>query len=190
MGLCPSTQTNSCLIDTSWVDAVQIASSFAFSSRTATTAYSRSDGKLLTVENASQGIPQTISPADLFFVLNTLFSSGPLTPAQVAAEGFTIVDDFVDWVWSYANQYVTYGSLGGVEDFFRSLITMPLLWSQVNGLNFTLTAKLDGPVPGLPSNLYSTAVLAKSESRIVIARWTVIVFTALGWECFCGVLCS
>ena len=180
MGLC-SNPPASCLVDTAWVDAIQIASTIAFSSRAANTIYSRSNGTLLTIENLSEAIPLTISPADIFLVLNTMFGNESLTPAQVAAQGYTIIDDFVSWVWSYVNQYVMYGSLGGAEDFFRSLITIPLIWAQANGMNYSnsSTTKIDSPLPGLPSNLYTTAILAEGESRVVIARWTVIVFTVL-----------
>ena len=180
MGLC-SDQLGLCLTNTSWVNSVQIASSFAFSSRTATTAYSRAHGTLLTIEDVHQGIPQTVSPVDILFVLNALFSTGPLTPAEAAVQGITVVGDFVDWVWSYANQYVMYGSLYGAEDFFRSMVTIPLLWSQVNGpFNSTFATKIPGPYSGFPSDLYTTGQLARSENRIVIAKWTVIVYTILG----------
>lgn len=161
--------------DTSWQESTNISTSIAFSHRTANTFYARSNGTLLSITNSTQGYPETVSPADLFYVLNRFFAS---------TEADTTTQDLIRWVTTYLSSYLTTPSpteLLAAVNFLRELLTVPLLWFQANDLNGALVAtSVDVPTPGLPFDLYVTAGFARSERRIVIAQWTMIVFASVG----------
>jgi hypothetical protein len=177
MAVCPDTNIQ-CLNDTTWQQSAQIATTMTFYTRTADTFYSRSNGTLLGIADVSQARSVTILSADLFLVLDRFFN----VPDESGNQS-TTTQDFIRWVNTYINAYLlttSAGELLDTENFLRSLLTLPLLWFQANGESNTLAPHSDSLTPNLPSNLYVTASLSESQSRIVIAQWTTIVFMSIG----------
>ena len=180
MAACPASiaKAGQCLNDTSWKLSVQISTSFAFARRTANTFYSRTNGSLLTIANVSDPSPLNIQPTDLLFVLDRFFGDAPLAPNQTST---TL--SLLNYVF---NQVLPLQSPTRSSDgvlLLRSLLTVPVLWFQPNfmGGNISTTPiPTDIPRAGLPSELYTTAHWEKSNDRVVISLWTVIVFLALG----------
>jgi hypothetical protein len=177
MAVCPNTNVQ-CLNDTTWQQSTQIVTTMAFYKRTANTFYSRSNGTLLGIADLSQASSQTISPAELFLVLDRFFN----VPDESGNQS-TTTQDFIRWVNTYLNAYLLTASPGELLDtqnFLRSLLTLPLIWFQSNSESNVVAPHSDSLTSNLPSNLYVTASLSQSESRIVISRWTTIVFMSVG----------
>jgi hypothetical protein len=121
-----------------------------------------------------------VSSTDLFQVLDRFFVDPPL-----AANQTTTTLGVISWVIAYANTLsVSPVGIADAKEVLRALLTIPMLWFQPNLLgNSTLSTTsrpFDRPRPDLPSKLYVTANLAPFQSRIIIAKWAVIVFTVLG----------
>src|SRR5271170_1984680 len=182
MAACPASiaKSGQCLNDTSWQLSVQISTSFAFSRRTPNTFYSRTNGSLLAVANVSDPLQLKIQPTDLLFVLDRFFGDAPLAPNQTST---TL--SLLNYVWVLVRRLQTFTEISGGDVFLRSLLTVPLLWFQPNFLGGNIsTTPIPSDIPraGLPSELYTTAHWEKSNARVVISLWTVIVFLALRSE--------
>ena len=164
-----------CLTNLTWQQSNQVSASLAFSRRTANTIFARSNGTIIALENISDPSPQSVSPADLFFVLNRFFNDS----SQVTTF------DLIAWVSAYINvrlQPNTTTGASGAQLYLCSLLTAPQLWFQDNwmgGDTNVLNLFSNAPLPQLPSELYVPVSLAQQWSRILIARWTVIVYLSL-----------
>jgi len=167
-----------CLSNATWAQSIQISTSLSFSRRFGNTFYSRLDGKLLNVEELSKPSTEPISPTDLMYVFNRFFSDPPLAVNETTTTTASIL-----WLSSYIN--VNSVSLAGsqaVQTFLCELITLPLLLFQsnyVSGANEQVDLTPTQPKSGLPSESYVTVSLAETGNRIIVARWTVIVFASL-----------
>ena len=127
---------------------------------------------LLSITNLSLPNPQIIQLKDLLYSLDKFFTNDQQT---VTATLFT---DYISGLISSGRLWV-----GTQENLLCSLVTLPLLLFHINGLGSLgslIPTPLDVPAPNLPQELYNTAQLARSSTRIIISMWTVIVFTALG----------
>ena len=161
-----------CLIDDSWRTNNSIATSIAFSRRTANTVYSRANTTVVSISSISPATPLQISPADLFTVLNRFFSNGSSTTTTLT---------------SFAAIYFANDLVGSTpylitpQIFLRALLTLPLQWFQANLLsNTTVVQSSTSVIPNLPSELYVQGTLSQSGSRILIAKWTVIAYMVVG----------
>ena len=81
------------------------------------------------------------------------------------------------------------------KKYLRSFLTLPLYFSHSNHLNPSINqSSADTPAPMLEPDLYTTAYLAKSRTRAVLAPWTVIFFlttsTILLVVCLIGLACA
>jgi len=172
-------QSSQCLTNTSWKHSLLLSTSLAFYRRRANTIYSRTNSSLLTITNVSQASPETVSPTDILLVLDRFFNVNP----ALAANQTTTTLALMAFLWSnmVTSENTTAGLASSVT-LLRSLVTVPLLWFQANYLSSGIIPLItaDAPAPNLPEYLYSTANIAKSNNRIVIAQWTVISFMALG----------
>jgi len=172
MSICES---GNCTSDTTWQLSTQMATTLAFSRRSANTYYARQNGTLLWITNMTEPIREIISVDDLFHVFNRFFSVGPTE---------STTQDLIRWIVTYLQGYLDEPSTQEIKvtiDFLQSLLVTPLLWFHANDFNSNFTVPSEtSPTLNLPSNLYVTGNLATRNSRILIAKWTVIVFTALG----------
>jgi hypothetical protein len=176
---CPATiaSESQCLDDISWKLSVQISTSVAFSRRTANTFYARNNGSLIAVANISDPSSLTIQPADLLFALNRFFGDAPLAPNQTST---TL--SLVTYVWSLVRQVQAPTETTDGELYLRSLLTLPILWFQPNAYGDTIPTSIPTNVSrsDVPPDLLTTAHLEKSNARVVISLWTVIVFLSVG----------
>jgi hypothetical protein len=140
----------------------------SFSRRAADTFYSRANGTLLTAAELSQPSPETVQSSDLLNIMDKFFDVGG-NPGLLT------------YTWAYfANTNLTSTSLITPEIYLRGLLTLPLLWFQANGLSdTTITRPSVTVIPNLPSELYVTGSLAKSQGRIILRQWTVVVYLLL-----------
>lgn len=179
MAACPASiaEESQCLDDISWKLSVQISTSVSFSRRTANTFYARSNGSLIAVANISNPSPLTIQSADLLFVLNRFFGDPPLAPNQTST---TL--SLVTYVWSLVREVQAPTETTNGELYLRSLLTIPLLWFQPNAYGATIPISIPTNVSrsDVPPELLTTAHLEKSNARVVISLWTVIVFLSVG----------
>lgn len=151
------------MTDNSWRANDSIATSVAFSRRTANTVYSCSNSTLVSMSNISFPTPIQISPTDLFTVLNRIYSNGTSAIMTIFAATY-----FSSTVGTTPN-FIT------PQIFLRALITLPLRWFQPNLYgNTTITQSSTSVTPNLPSELYVQGTLSQGAGRIIIARRAVI----------------
>ena len=151
-----------------------ISTSMAISYRSATTFYSRSSERLLSISNLSEANPQEVAPSDLFFIYNGSFGA-PNTPTS---------DNSILWLQIIFTSFRNSNDpIDGPQNYFRQMLTYPLVWFQNNAKPDNLST----PNPDLPSNLYTTMAFAKSVDRSIISQSTVIAFTVLA--CVLYLLC-
>lgn len=159
-----------CLRNTTWTETAQRSTTFAFSSRTANSAYSRTNASLLTIQKLSQPTRNDIHAPDLFFALSQFFSHPTLW-----SDNSTINSVIFDIAASQWEQSRTVGGDVTALDFFRGFLMLPLLLFHANlPLNDP-----SGPVPGLPSNLYTSLEFASLGSRLLIAPWTAYLYSTI-----------
>jgi len=108
--------------------------------------------------------------------MNRLFEI-PLNNSGVTE--FNLINFLSVYLTQLLNSQSPYGNQTS-QNFFKALLTLPPIWFQANGDSNNTQQVSNIPLPGLPSELYVVANLAKSETRIVISQWTVIIFVILG----------
>jgi hypothetical protein len=143
--------------------------------RTATVHYSRYNFTIYSIENLSRPQPVKLDPQDLFLVYNAGFASPDSTG------GFSTGSPFI----AYLNTYLGLAETGQQSTSvallsLRNLAVLPLFYFQPNYLNPALFPSPDAPAQGLPVELYTTASLTDPNSRLVVNRITLYVYTIGG----------
>ena len=174
LAVCPPeiNEVGACFANSSWKQSTQVATSIGFSHRSATTVYFQSNSTLAFVENLSASTPYAVSPNDLFFTLNQLFGNIP-------TGNNSITENFISWLSTYLIIYISQDQVSVPKNVLRQLLTWPIFTFQDNALgNYSiLTTEANR---GLPMTMSVNWSCGMSKYRLLIARWTVIVFTGIG----------
>ena len=182
LSLCTNLAGN-CAANDTWRTSAPFTSNMAIYSRSATTTYSRSTNVLLEAQNFSSPQLRNISNVDLFTTMEAFFGASPINSSQPIEQ---TVYDFILWTENYFNTYIMAGAPSSVTNLFRTLLTLPLLWFQPNGLSANATTVLASTlVTGLPANMTVIGNLAKGKTHISLAPWAAYVYIAVA----CAFLC-
>ena len=174
--ICPTSiaQAYGCASNTGWQNWVTWNTSMAMTAITSEVVYSRSNSTILAVGNLTQASPVSIAPADLFFVLQQVFSQN-IYFLQLVAD---LLNNFSQAVNGYL-----------AVPYLRAILTLPLLLFQPAGrLNPTIPAPSPyHPLGGLPQDLYASAELSKMNIRgwIPVSTFVPYLIFSLGMYFWC-----
>jgi hypothetical protein len=158
---------NNCFQNISWKMSHRFTTTFVMYLRSADVAYFLNNGSIISIGDLSDPSPQSISPSDIFIVLNQAFAyaTEPL-PALNLTDLITYYTLF-----DYDEQ-----NFGGLY-LLRSILALVLVsfnvnsfWNSINANVFQIT----------PADLHVTGTYATSVNRVMIDKWTVIIFVLLG----------
>jgi hypothetical protein len=116
---------------------------------------------------------QSLSSTDLNISLARIFG--------LATNGNTTTDSASGVLTSFLSNILN-GNLDEniYNDYLRSILTMPLLLFQPNsGLNLHATFRANSIASGLPSELYTTVDYANPVGRIIVSKWTILVYMTI-----------
>ena len=171
---------SSCLTNTAWQSSTGWTTSMTAHRRTADVRFSRYNYSTVSIDNLSPGIAVQIPASSLLQVFNTTFSGNALgfssnTPGQ----------QFIFYLSNYLT-FATASTSGNLEasTYLRNLLALPLYYFQptyLSNASFAITeSNLDEPNPAVPRDLYTTAAFADPSYRVLVARWSVWVYTIWG----------
>jgi len=146
--------------------------------------YAPINGTILSVFNARPpATKQKIDPGDLYAALGQTFGVvdpwNLSSPSTIAANSSTsaFINYFVQGLQDSTNNN---GDEASRRSRMVSLITLPLLLFNANGLNLYLISDPTMPSPNLPDELYTTADWATIVPRVVLSLWTIVVYLLIG----------
>lgn len=94
--------------------------------------------------------------------MEAFFGASPINSSQPIEQ---TVYDFILWTENYFNTYIMAGAPSFVTNLFRTLLTLPLLWFQPNGISANATTVLASTlVTGLPANMTVIGNLCKRQN--------------------------
>jgi hypothetical protein len=155
----------------SWNESVLISTTVGLSTRTATVVYSRSNGTMLFIGDLSEPTSITIGPSELRAAMSRFFAY--LDPSNVNS---TTTDALMYTVASLVSP--TVDPTGIAQTFLQNFVILPLFLFNANN---NPDSDFDGtsPIPNLPDELYATLELSTIGSRVLIAPWTAMVYSAI-----------
>ena len=169
--------SSACETDTTWHASTGWSTSLQPYIRTATTAFDRANSSILSISHSTFSAPQPaqIRPQDLLDVYTASFNGSGLSFGTGSSQQFI---QYLSNVLIFAE--TSSSSYNSAGMYLRNLLALPLYYFHNNNLAPSILLSPDKPLPGLPSELYSTASLATTSFRIVVGRATVIVYIVLG----------
>ena len=171
---------SSCLDDTSWQSSTGWTTSITVHRRAADVYFSRYNLTTVSIRNLSPPTAVELSPSAFLHVFETTFSGNAL--------GFSSNTAGQQFIFFLSN-YLTFAagsSFGNFEagNYLRNLFALPLYYFQPTYLSNASSAitetNLDQPNPALPADLYTTASLADPSYQVLVARWSVLLYTIGG----------
>lgn len=177
--VCPL-DTYDCLQNDTWSNKTQLLTALAISQRTADVVYSRTTRSILSTSNISSPTTEIIAPSDFFLSFETIFGLDSSYPeSQYDIDPFSanaVLIDVLEQSFSRSSEDPS----GAVAlSLFRGILATPLVLFQPTYLNPNFNFSSDAPPIGLPPELYVAVDLSESFQRLMIPKWTWIVYAAI-----------
>jgi hypothetical protein len=147
--------------------------------------YSRLNQTILSVTNVRPPTtPQTIAPEGIYLALGQTFGLG-LSGGLSDTDNSTTAT-LVKSIWSSVEN--TNGQdLSTYITLLRSMIATQILLFNPNGVNtYKDYPSLNSTAQGLPPDLYTKAMYAEPVGRVIIERWTVVVYIIIALSIYLG----
>jgi hypothetical protein len=137
--------------------------------------YSRLNQTILSVASVRPTTPQTIAPEGIYLTLGQTFG----VPGSLSDTDNSTTATLVKSIWSSVE--TTNGQdMSTYLSLLQSMITTEILLFNPNSVNaYKDTTSINSTAQGLPSDLYTKASYAKPVGRVIIERWTVVVYIVI-----------
>ena len=164
-----STLHGNCLRDLFWNESITVETSIAFYNRSAKVAYSVFNSSILSVSELSDPSAVRVEPSDLLRIFDLFFSN---FTQDIPNYTFPSLLDNLILQLHFGDETTVFSS----TYYLQSILTLPIILFQSNGVIKGQCMDYSS-APNLSPQMHTTGQFTQSVNRIVLAEWTVVVFT-------------